>query len=74
VGERVRIRTRTEGAGAPATTMKPDAGVADPGLGMVLFDGIAVPRAIAPIDGAPAILLAAPDRNGLRLLLARLPG
>jgi len=54
--------------------MKPDAGVADPGLGMVLFDGIAVPRAIAPIDGAPAILLAAPDRNGLRLLLARLPG
>jgi hypothetical protein len=74
VGDRVRIRTQGEGAGAPAAVMKPDAGVSDPGLGTVLLDGVAVPRAIAPIDGAPAILLAAPDRNGLRLLLARLPG
>jgi hypothetical protein len=39
----------------------------------VLFDSIAVPRAIAPIEGAPALLLVAPDRNGVRLLIARLP-
>ncbi len=73
VGNRVRIRTLEDPSGESAGRMRMDSGVTDPGLGTVLFDSVAVPRAIAPIDGAPALLLVAPDRNGVRLLIARLP-
>ena len=73
VGNRVRIRSLDDPSGEAEGRMRMDSGVAEPGLGTVLFDSIAVPRAIAPIEGAPALLLVAPDRNGVRLLIARLP-
>ncbi len=73
VGNRVRIRSLDDTSGEAEGRMRMDSGVAEPGLGTVLFDSIAVPRAIAPIEGAPALLLVAPDRNGVRLLIARLP-
>ena len=45
--------------------------------GTVLLDSVAVPRASRIIDGAPSVLLVAPEREGarlgVRLLLARLP-
>jgi hypothetical protein len=64
VGGRVRART----ALADATTVAREPGT-------IVYDELAVPRALADIDGAPAVLLVVPDAQakapGLRLVLAR---
>ena len=39
--------------------------------GFVIQEGVAVPRRLEPVDGAPAVLLVAPERNGVRLTVVR---
>ena len=63
IGRRVRIRSVDDD---PSSTTTTDAGT-------VLLDSVAVPRALPEIEGAPSVLLVAPERNGVRLLIARLP-
>ena len=61
-----RVRARTAGADATAAAREP---------GTIVYDELAVPRALPDIEGEPAVLLVVPDAAaktpGLRLVLAR---
>lgn len=67
VGDRVRML----GGPVARSTAEPRTSEANE-PGALIHEGVAVPRAFAPIDGAPALLLIAPRDRGFQILLARI--